>query len=78
MPLYEIFVDFVLEHVNTTTVTTSMHNLYIYIYICKFTRVASKLIYAVPTVTYGGYIKNFTVGLTQKQVTQSRDFRKTL
>ena len=28
---------------------------------CKFTRVAIKLIYAVPTVTYCGYIKNFTV-----------------
>ena len=42
---------------------------------CKFTRVAIKLIYAVPTVSYGGYIKNFTVCLTQKRVTQSRDFR---
>ena len=44
-------------------------------YKCKFTRVAIKLIYAVPTVSYGGYIKNFKVGLTQNRVTQSRDFR---
>ena len=44
----------------------------IYIYICKFTRVAIKLIYAVPTVTYRGYIKNFTVTRAHS------DFRKKL
>ena len=72
------------EYSSTTTIKTSSqitHNINVIsshnlqLYICKFTRVAIKLIYAVPTVSYGGYIKNFTVCLTQKRVTQSRDFR---